>query len=126
MVTLRVINRLDEALIVDRITIRKPKRALLRHWETALADLPAAATLRPAGRASAVFQIGRRNASATFGGGEIVIYVIPPAGWSSGMIRLDLRISSKAATLRDRRIVVHAMTSAKPSSTTDENASMTS
>ena len=34
------------------------------------------------------------------------LYVLPPAGWSSGTLTIDLRISSIASTIRKRRMTI--------------------
>jgi hypothetical protein len=50
------------------------------------------------------------------------IYLLPPPDWSEGSMRVDLRISSKALTIRHKRIVIRRRIGARPKRQIEENA----
>lgn len=50
-------------------------------------------------------------------------YLSPPDGWNGGIVDIDLRISSRALTMRDKRIVIKRRISPNTSRQIDENAS---
>lgn len=81
----------------------------------------------PLGGKGRVVEADEGTAWSQHGGGDVGYFsfaVWPPASWNGGMLRADLRISSKADTIRDRRITISISTPARPSKQTDEKASM--
>ena len=50
------------------------------------------------------------------------IYLRPPPHWSLGRVAIELRISSRALTIRDKRIMIKRRMEAINASNTDENA----
>jgi hypothetical protein len=54
------------------------------------------------------------------------LYLLFPTKWTSGIVVIDLRISSKALTLGNKRMVVKRFTSAPPARKTVANANIPS
>ena len=50
------------------------------------------------------------------------LYLLPPPHWSAGRIKIALRISSRALTIRDKRIVIKRRVSAIQRTQTEANA----
>jgi hypothetical protein len=53
---------------------------------------------------------------------SIDLYLSPPDKWDGGTVKVDLRISSKSLTIRDKRITIKRRISPRPPKQTDEKA----
>jgi hypothetical protein len=123
---LTVKNRLDETLRLGRLSIKTPKGCLisLGRWE------PQGDNLFPA-RGDAAFldlanaprpdyrEVGPNRESRP------ILFVCPPSGWAGGKFRAEVRISTKAFTIRDRRIAIQSVVQPDPKMQTDAKASNT-
>ena len=119
--TLKIVNRLDETLTIISAAVAKPRAASVSmgeyrtdrsgyqsHFPTASSkrDIPLGWDVQPRGAFSQHFgarDITRRD-----------LYIFPPESWRGGIVRITLTASTKALTIRDRRITIkrrlHAMT----------------
>lgn len=129
-------NRLDETLIISSVRILKP------HGMTFAKAIPSDKPWHPSGRYVAMAEstldgnwsmapintvsqspFAHRLGSTALDvfGSEFIL--APPHGWQSGIVSIELRISSAALTICDRRIVVKRHVPAAPKPQTDAKAS---
>jgi hypothetical protein len=132
-VSLRIVNRLDETLIIESATVSRPPYATISaaaefitpsHY---LDHRPTASSKRkidldwripPAGANAETFTTPRLEDAI-----RQLLYVLPPPSWNGGTLRITLRISSKALTIRARRTIIKRRLPASTSSETEETAS---
>lgn len=114
--SVNITNRLDETLTIDAIIIREPKGATLSEGTIGLGAVgygglpePAAGTsnqinpmrkIRPAGAYSV-----RKGATEPTVAYSLPLYVALPDKWSGGRLTFCVFVSSKAETIRHKRIV---------------------
>lgn len=53
---------------------------------------------------------------------DIELFLVPPSDWDGGSVTIDLRISSKALTLRSNRTVIKRRITARPVKQIEEKA----
>jgi hypothetical protein len=115
---LTVTNRLDETLFVEKVSIKAPKGGLISTGEYVVeSDGSAylAPPLTPQKTTSDSIlvntEISPRGETSQSGDGERFdqldyrLFVAPPPGWRSGTIEIETLISSRAGTIRRKRIV---------------------
>lgn len=126
LVSLVVRNRLHEAITLDSIKVIKPGGATI-NWPTGPSDR-AGDVGPPMAGDGPLLNVGYSAAPLGtprpqhFGSGDTGFWsfsIWPEPSWSGGAIKLVLRISSKAETIRNRRVVIKSMIPAKPSSSND-------
>jgi hypothetical protein len=121
-------NRIDETLIVNRIAVLRPKGAVVSLGRQP--QPPDHGGVFPArGESNAVSParnvlpsetpFGRRSMS----GAEFTLFVCPPSAWTPAPLRIEVVMSSKASTIRDRRIIVKTRAPPAIASQTDAKAS---
>lgn len=118
-------NRLTETIVVNSLMVTKPlgfrigksdPQGMSR--DKASAELPLDLEVEP---------LGSILRGAPFDGmpddtAGIRLLLFPPENWSHGLVKLEFCISSKALTIRDKRIVIKRRISAIPATHTDANA----
>jgi hypothetical protein len=116
IVKLWIVNRLDEEIVIDRVRVTEPRKALISRGSV---DPARRENGRQAARGSkniveSNFKI--REVGSTFSLGPdrqqplhkgwLTLFVSPPQGWRSGKLRLDVFVSSNADTIRNKRITI--------------------
>lgn len=116
---LHLTNRLDETIIVERIRAVRPRRSLLSAGQRVTTP-DARRILKPTkGMGRSIFcseQIASAGSEMEFVPGHtarfdiqvLEFYIFPRRRWSKGVVRLQLRVSSKALTIRDKRMIVQS------------------
>jgi hypothetical protein len=134
LASITVRNRLPESIIITSAEVKKPRRAKISYGRRnvsvpignsepippELQKIPLNIDVAPIGtepnRFDGILMSAGEARSCEF-------YIQPPAEWRGGNVRIDLRISSMALTIRDRRMVITRTISAPPTRQTDEKAS---
>ncbi len=128
-IDLKIVNRLDETLVLNNAAVVRPKRANLAQEDRTTARGGYQQRIPSKLRATHVrlnWQIQASGAYTTILGPpsrtDLVrepIYIFPPADWPGGIVRVDIWASSKALTIRDKRIVIFRRTPPRPSKATE-------
>lgn len=111
--SLTVRNRLAETLVLDSIQIAFPRRSTVSSQHGKITDsygnpgppVPGERPLLECRHEVNAYGASRSNHSA----GDTAYWSFalwPPAGWTGGRVVVVLRLSSKAETIRSRRIVI--------------------
>jgi hypothetical protein len=120
-----VVNRLDETLLIEAISVRCPRKSLLSEGITTRNQIGHSVTLPARGSTNSLV-IKERIESAGSNMerlpghrsrtdvSAIEFFIFPPSKWASGKISIILRISSKARTILNRRMVIVAKVAARP------------
>jgi hypothetical protein len=122
VLNLTITNRLPETIVVTSAIVRKPKGSLIsaafRFGQHGYVEV------MPPNSNEANLKVEVEAAGSSIqaipGMGvvgdvkKLPLYILPPKGWMSGDLVVDLSISSKARTLRDKRIVIRRFTAAPP------------
>ncbi len=106
-------NRLPETIVVTSAKIKRPKGSLISKavWsltggieikQPTLNRIDIDFEIAPFGATRVEIPGARMYADAQ----HIDLYLLAPVKWTSGIIVVDLRISSKSLTLRDKRMVI--------------------
>jgi hypothetical protein len=131
LVTLTIRNRLEETITLDSARVKRPDGTLIsnkivlgndgRGIAVKRGDAPfikIEREIQPLGSPTeSYFQIIQRT--DVF---QTELFLSPPNDWDGGWIRIDLRISSKALTIRDKRMVIKRRISPKPAKQTEAKA----
>ena len=130
-----LVNRLDETLEITSAAVRKPRRSKisLGEWKVNKTGFNSYYATKAKGNnvemKAEVSEAGSGwNDAGPFGRADrtqLRFCVYPPRRWLGGSLRIDLRISSKALTIRDKRIVVQRRLAPKTSSIKDDVAKST-
>jgi hypothetical protein len=113
--TLRLIvrNRLPEAIVVTSARIRRPKSALISRVSTSSygegeVEPPTSdrVDLNVEIAAAGTERVDNQGGPCEADVKPLTLYLFPPVGWVGGSAVIDLRISSRALTLRDKRIAI--------------------
>ena len=130
LVSLTVRNRLPETITLDRIDLRKPKLATITLGHSPTTDgygntgpplrggedfLLVGYSVRPYGSSPSQISTGDT--------GHFQFAIWPHPSWVAGGVVMVLRISSKAETIRNRRIVIKSKVAADPAKQAAEKAS---
>jgi hypothetical protein len=126
-----ILNRLDETLVIHKCGVKKPKGATISEGIISGKGraVPSKGITSIIKLDHKVFRSGTRFTGPP--GSDLiasdllpfVIFLSPPEGWDQGEIVMRLFISSKASTIRDKRITVKAMIPAATQMHSDANAS---
>jgi hypothetical protein len=81
-----------------------------------MGEMPVNVRIAPIGFTSDSLHPGVKRKADTY---HKEFYISPPDDWGEGSVKIDLRISSKALTIRDRRITIHKRIKPNPISNTD-------
>jgi len=107
-----ITNRLDETLVIDSVKLARPAGGTLspgcptgyggdtKAGRGHSPRLSLGRQIRPRGEPDSI----GRDSSGDWA--QLMLYAFPPPQWSAGKVRLEIRISSKALTIRNRRIVI--------------------
>jgi hypothetical protein len=114
VLNLIICNRTPETIVITSTRIRQPKKSLIARPMLTADGIEIKPT---SNRINLNFEIGRFRVVAipgepTFNANNLDLYLVLPSGWESGTLIVDLRISSKALTLRDKRMVIKRFISA--------------
>lgn len=125
---LTVTNRLPETLTLNSVEIKSPRGTTIsdqsgpgeKDWQPG-PPVPGESSVMVCN------YIVRRagTAASQHGAGDTSYWgfsVWPPASWRAGEVKIVLRISSKAETIRNSRIVIKSRVPADPARTTDDRA----
>jgi len=124
LLRLLIRNRLPETIDVGTISIRAPRGATLHRdiSEKPSQTLSLDQDVGPYGSTVDPIYSPPDRGLISADTKRIDLYVNFPLGWKSGNVAIDLLISSRALTLRDKRIVIKRFTTApkamKPEPTT--------
>lgn len=131
LLSLTVRNRLAETIVLDRIDVLSPSGATIT-LPTSPGDLPYHSPNPPirggTSRLSPGYHVdphGRpqtRHQSGDTGYWSFAIW--PAPSWRSGKVTVALRISSRADTIRNRRLVIKNKIAVVPKVQTDANANI--
>jgi hypothetical protein len=126
-------NRLPETIVVTSAIIRRPKGSLISkpEWSSKggieikqptsnRVDLDF--DVAPFGAAT----VGIPGAPMYADAQRCDLYLLLPIDWTSGIVVIDLRISSRALTLRNKRMVIKRFTTAPPARKTAASANIPS
>jgi hypothetical protein len=121
VLTLIIRNRLPETIVVTSAKIKRPKGSLISkpEWSSKggieikqptshRIDLDC--DVAPFGAAT----VGMPGAPMYADTQRCDLYLLFPTEWTSGIVAIDLSISSRALTLRDKRMVIKRFTTAPP------------
>ena len=119
-------NRLYETLIIDSIRVVQPKKTTIQsevpNGRGGTTTVPSTDTKR-----EVKWPIGALGTERSMTQPGAVTYhwfeLKPPSTWDGGWLVLQLRISSKALTIRDRRITIKRHIPTTPKTQTDAKAS---
>jgi hypothetical protein len=111
-----ILNRLDETLVVQECEIKKPKRNTISTGIISSNGIvPSRGVSQRIRLDYNVYRSGTLS-SGPPGGGSVssdllpfLIFLSPPDDWHRGEIVTQLLISSKASTIRNKRIVIRTM-----------------
>jgi hypothetical protein len=113
---LKITNRLDETLVIDKISVTKPRDARLSQGKRPPPPTYSNTREPEVGETNfvlspaIVYETG--SISTMMGLPERIdrsvldLYFSPPENWRGGSLRLDIFVSSRADTIRNKRIVV--------------------
>jgi len=103
-------NRIAETLVAESVRVTRPKGASLARMQSA------GVSRRDATSGELMLGIEIPPAGSSIRGGpfdgtysdsaNVWLLLFPPQGWSAGVVEIQFRISSRALTIRDKRIVV--------------------
>lgn len=125
---LTVTNRLPETLTLDSVEIKRPRGTTISD-ETGPGDkewnpgppIPGESSIMVCGHP--VKRAGSVASQHSFGDTSYWGFSVwPPASWKAGVVKIVLRISSRAETIRNRRIVIKSKVPAAPKSITEDSA----
>ncbi len=115
-VQFRITNRIDETLIVEKIVIEAPRNSRISRGENRRVASGAYQTVPAKGETNFLLSPITVNETGAYSNGlgltqrldrrTLDAYVVPPKGWSSGTLKFGVFVSSKADTIRHKRIVV--------------------
>jgi hypothetical protein len=132
-----ITNRLDETVILNTVSVRRPRGALVSagmRVNTGYSGGTLAATRGSSdtvvlgetiSSAGSAFLGAMDGHSIRIDTAELSLYIFPPSTWLSGEVLIILRVSSKALTIRDKRMVIKSRVPAATVKRTDEAASNT-
>jgi hypothetical protein len=116
-VNLKIVNRLEETLLVSSVTVDRPRSAMITRGGPGVGQsgyrgqVPTPSIKRtidldwpvqPSGSYDAKFMEAFVPAVRT-DVARRTFYLLPPPSWDEGIVRMTLTVSSKALTIRDKR-----------------------
>jgi len=115
-----------ETIVLDSIRVVRPSKMTicredymsgrLEYFPSPHRKLPLQWTIDPVG--------SERRVPLTWGDAlPHQFYFTPPLGWSSGTVEIELRISSRTLSIRDRRITIKRHVTVAPITKTDASTS---
>jgi hypothetical protein len=133
-IKLWVVNRLDETLIVEKILIKSPPKSRIsmgdcdigggRYQGEAAPKLGETNFVLPNAIVHEKGAISNIAPSPSPGDRQgIEFYLVTPVGWKSGVLCFEVFVSSKAETIRNKRVVVKYDVKAATATKTDATAS---
>ena len=107
-VRISITNRLDETIVIRKIIVRKPTNSFVSSGEWIQGSYigQKSPALGETNFVQPNITIQEKVPTAIHYETPIDLYVVPPEGWQSGVLRLDVFVSSNADTIRNKRIVV--------------------
>lgn len=111
-----ILNRLDETLVIQECTIKKPRRATISNGIISSSGMLVPS--RGIGQRIILNYNVYRSQAFSF-----ALFLSPPEDWRPGEIVARFLISSKASTIRSKRIVTRSVIAAAPHMQTDAKAS---
>ncbi len=128
--TVTIRNQLYETIVFDSVRVDRPRHSAFGLAKLGQQGEPIEITrsksrlfavnqaVRPAVTSITFFDRPQRLDVSTK-----KFYLFPPDDWGGGLLKLTVSLSSKALTIRDKRITIKRRISPRPAKQTDENAS---
>ena len=124
-----IVNRLDETLEITSLSVKRPSQANISLGKYNIqqhAYLPVKATRSQIECDYKIEEIGETH---SIGGRSdrrcLIFYVFPPPKWLCGTIHVEIFFSSKALTIRNRRVVIKRRMAELPAKRTEDIANKT-
>jgi hypothetical protein len=124
-------NQLYETIILDSASVIRPRRSLISKDTKVGPDggfggvikgnssiIKICREISPVGTAREAYSGLMRRTDVS----RVDLYLSPPGNWNGGVVKVDLRISSKSLTIRDMRVAINRSVSPKIIKQTDERA----